>query len=91
MPQLSSPCSCYDEDLETDDGVLTWRFVTPEGATLVTGEKAVGAQPRGPMRIHARMRVRVPSVEKPVKATLQVALAGLANSWDFWFFPIKPA
>ena len=79
--------SHYDEDLEIDDGVLTWRFVTPEGATLVTGEKSVGAQPRGPMRILARMRVRVPSVEKPVKATLQVALAGLANSWDFWFFP----
>ena len=79
--------SHYDEDLEIGGGVLTWRFTTTDGATLVSGEKPVGAQSRGPMRILARERIRVPDVAKPVKATLRVALAGLSNSWDFWFFP----
>ena len=79
--------SHYDEDLEIDGGALTWRFVAPDGATLAAGERQVGAQARGPMRILARERIRVPAVAKPVKATLRVALAGLSNSWDFWFFP----
>ena len=79
--------SHYDEDLEIGGGALTWRFTTPDGATLVAGEKPVGAQARGAMRILARERIRVPDVAKPVKATLRVALAGLSNSWDFWFFP----
>jgi len=79
--------SHYDEDLEIGGGTLTWRFTAPDGTTLVAGEKPVGAQARGPMRILARERIRVPDVSKPVKATLQVALAGLSNAWDFWFFP----
>ena len=31
--------SHYDEDLEIGGGVLTWRFVAPDGAMLVAGEK----------------------------------------------------
>lgn len=79
--------SHYDEDLEIRDGRLAWSFRTPDGATLLAGSKYVGAQARGAMRVLERMRVRVPEVSKPVKATMHVALAGLANSWDFWFFP----
>ena len=85
--------SHYDEDLEIADGTLTWRFVTPDGATLVSGTKSVGAQARGPMRILARERIRVPAVSAPTKATLVTSLSTstsslhLSNFWDFWFFP----
>ena len=85
--------SHYDEDLEITDGTLTWRFVAPDGTTLVSGEKSVGAQAMGPMRILAREGIRVPDVSAPAKATLHLDLSTsqpsqhLSNSWDFWFFP----
>ena len=92
--------SHYDEDLEIADGTLAWRFVTPDGTTLASGEKGIGAQARGPMRILARERIRVPDVSAPIKATLHLNLSNLSNlsnvsnlsnSWDFWFFPKEAA
>lgn len=79
--------SHYDENREIGSGTLKWCFVTPEGVKLIAGTKDVGTQARGPMRILARERIRVPDVANPVKATLRVSLAGMSNAWDFWFFP----
>ena len=53
-----------------------------------------GARPRESLdadrclkNFSASEKIVFPSVEKPVKATLNVRVADVSNSWDFWVFP----
>lgn len=77
------------------DATVAWRFVTPEGRTLLAGEERIGGQPVGPAHEVAKRTVTVPSVVRPVKARCEVTVADgtetvCANDWDFWFFPARP-
>ena len=72
-------------------GAIRWRFVTPDGRSLVEGETAIGDQPLGPARKVAALDVVVPPVAAPEKATLEATVRAdgtdHSNSWPFWFFP----
>ena len=69
------------------DAKLEWAFVTPDGTKLLSGSREVGDQAIGAARTLAKERLRVPAVEKPVKATLHASVSGVVNAWDFYFVP----
>ena len=78
-------------DAPLKDAVLEWRLVARDGSVLASGDRAVGNQPLGPARVVAMEDIVVPSVAKPCRARLMVAVSAggfrVANSWNYWLFP----
>ena len=82
----------YGEDLA--DAKLVWNLAA-NGATLASGEKAIGFQQPGPARTVGKFPIVVPEVARPTKATLTATVTGQSNNrtieqsnnWIFWLFP----
>ena len=58
------------------------RSVPPVHRRIPIGDIAIG-----PVRKIVSEKIVFPPVEKPVKATLNVRVGDVSNSWDFWVFP----
>lgn len=58
-------------------------------AVSVAGAVDVGDVAPGPARTIASVKVKFPVVDRPCKAVLTASLGGVANSWDFWVFPVR--
>ena len=67
------------------DGMLDWSL--DAGGRPLRGRIPVGEIAIGPVRKVASAKIEFPSVEKPVKATLEVRIGDVSNDWDFWVFP----
>jgi len=72
---------------------LVWTLRTGD-AVLAAGDCEGGDVELGDVRLLAQIDLVIPTLNKPVHATLEVALAGskTRNQWDFWLFPkrVKP-
>ena len=75
-------------DAALDAGELKWRIVESSGGkVLASGAEFVGRQDIGAVRTIAEPALRAPEVRKAVAARLEAEFGGVANSWNFWFFP----
>ena len=68
-------------DAALKGAVLEWSLGVEHGSIPI-GDVAVG-----PVRKVASEKIVLPDVEKSVKATLNVHVGDVSNSWDFWVFP----
>ena len=68
-------------DAALKGAVLEWSLGVKHGRIPI-GDVAIG-----PVRKVASEKIVFPPVEKPVKATLNVRVGDVSNSWDFWVFP----
>ena len=68
-------------DAALKGAVLEWSLGVKHGRIPI-GDVAIG-----PVRKVASEKIVFPPVEKPVKATLNVHVGDVSNSWDFWVFP----
>jgi len=83
--------SHYDHDLELKDAELAWAFVDPAGKTLASERHPIGDQALGPARLVRRGTIVAPTVARPVRLTLKASVGPIANAWEFWVFPKRPA
>ena len=76
-------------DAPLKDAVLEWRLEFPSGRTACsqTAVCRIGDMPLGPVRKVASEKIVFPTVQKPVKATLNARVGNVSNAWDFWVFP----
>ena len=67
---------------------LTWALRTDK-SVLTEGACEGGDVELGSVRSLAQADIVIPEVQKPVRAILEVSLAGkeARNQWDFWLFP----
>ena len=68
-------------DAALKGAVLEWNLGVKHGRISI-GDIAIG-----PVRKVASEKIVFPDVETPVKATLNVRVGDVSNSWDFWVFP----
>lgn len=70
---------------------LTWRLLD-EGKVLTKGTSSHVTAPVGYVGKIGLAEINLPEVTKPLKATVEVSLAGgeWSNSWDLWVFPSLP-
>ena len=68
-------------DAALKGAALDWSLGAKQGRIPI-GDIAIG-----PVRKVASEKIVLPDVEKSVKATLNVRVADVSNSWDFWVFP----
>jgi hypothetical protein len=63
------------------------------GQIVLAQGDCVGVEvPLGSVRALGQADILIPDLQKPVRAVLQVSVAGEAvrNQWDFWLFPKRP-
>ena len=70
------------------DDVLTWSLAGA-GKQLTSGKVSSIRAGTGDVKAIAKMDIKVPPVDRPVKARLTASLsaAKIENSWDLWLFP----
>lgn len=83
------------ENTKLTNARIDWKFVTNDGAVLLSGGEAIGDQSVGNARKVARAVFTVPELSKACMATLVATVSGnvgdgqfsQSNHWDWWFFP----
>ena len=77
-----------------DKGTLTWRL-SQQGKILLQDSEEVADIAHGRVSILKKLGFNWPKVNETTRLNLSVELKGsgysLANDWDFWVFPKRPA